>query len=151
MLGGNTAIIAFEVPGKPVAKGRPRFARRGNFVTTYSDAKTASYDALVGWYAAQAMAGKEKLDVPLRMELQILLGVPQSWSKKKRASALAGDIRPVGRPDLDNYFKMASDGMNGIVFADDSQICELDASKYYAEWIGIRITLFQLGATRNSN
>ena len=31
-------MVTFEVPGDPHGKGRPKFARRGNFVQTYTDA-----------------------------------------------------------------------------------------------------------------
>ena len=37
----------FEVMGTPVAKGRPKFARRGNFVSTYTPEKTVNYENLV--------------------------------------------------------------------------------------------------------
>ena len=33
--------------GEPVAQGRPRFSRRGNFVTTYDPPKSKAYKALV--------------------------------------------------------------------------------------------------------
>jgi hypothetical protein len=40
-------MIAFTIPGQPVAKGRPKFARRGAHVVAYTPAKTASYENLV--------------------------------------------------------------------------------------------------------
>lgn len=136
--------VAFEVPGKPTAKGRPRFARRGQFVATYSDAKTASYEALVGWYAMQAMAGRNKFEGALKAEIVITLPIPQSWSKKKRAAAFLGEILPTGKPDLDNFLKAAVDGMNGIVYADDAQICMISASKNYGETQGMHIAISRL-------
>jgi hypothetical protein len=38
--GDEEAMITIEIPGKPIAKKRPRFARIGKFVQTYSDQKT---------------------------------------------------------------------------------------------------------------
>jgi Holliday junction resolvase RusA-like endonuclease len=32
--------LLITIPGKPIAKKRPRFARRGKFVTTYNDQQT---------------------------------------------------------------------------------------------------------------
>lgn len=136
--------VAIEIPGKPVAKGRPRFARRGNFVTTYTDAKTASYETLVGWYAAHVMAGRPKLEGPLKAVIDITLAVPQSWSGKKRAAALSGEIGHTTKPDLDNYIKAAIDGVNGIVFDDDAQICAITAQKNYGETPGMRIYVMRL-------
>lgn len=143
MAESESISIAFEVPGKPVAKGRPRFARHGKSVQTYSDVKTANYEALVSWYATLAMVGKAKLEGPLRAEIRVTLAVPQSWSKKKRAAA----VYPVCRPDIDNQIKSAIDGINGVVFADDAQICELYASKRYGAMQGVRIILSTLEGT----
>ena len=64
-----------------------------------------------------------------------------SWSKKKTASALAGIVRPTKRPDVDNYAKAALDALNTVVFADDSQITELNVSKHYDQRPGLTITV----------
>jgi Holliday junction resolvase RusA-like endonuclease len=37
----------------------------------------------------------------------------------------------VKRPDLDNIVKAITDGMNGVVYEDDSQIVSLHATKVY--------------------
>ncbi|SAK33221.1 endodeoxyribonuclease RusA [Burkholderia multivorans] len=39
--------VVFVVPGKPVAKGRPRFVRRGPHVRTYTPEPTERYENLV--------------------------------------------------------------------------------------------------------
>lgn len=137
--------VVFEVPGKPVAKGRPRFARRGNFVTAYTDAKTANYETLVRWFALQAMRGRAKLVGPLRAEINIFLPVPQSWPEKKKAAALSGALGHTSRPDLDNYLKAAIDGVNGVVFGDDAQVCEIVAQKRYGGAPCMRIEVTKLG------
>jgi len=51
------ATIAFVIPGTPVGKGRPKFARRGNFVSTYTPEKTASYENLVRVKAEEPWPG----------------------------------------------------------------------------------------------
>jgi len=38
--GDEEAMITIEIPRKPIAKKRPRFARIGKFVQTYSDQET---------------------------------------------------------------------------------------------------------------
>ena len=53
-------------------------------------------------------------------------------TKPKLAAIEAGAIRPVTRPDLDNYIKVL-DGLNGIVWRDDSQIVRLNSVKAYSE------------------
>ena len=51
-------ITAFQVIGAPVGKGRPKFARRGNFVQAYTPTKTKDYEALVQDAAKSAMGEK---------------------------------------------------------------------------------------------
>ena len=39
--------IKFTIPGPPQGKGRPRFSRRGKFVTTFTPDKTVLYENLI--------------------------------------------------------------------------------------------------------
>lgn len=125
-------MIAFTVPGEPVAKGRPRITLAGGRAHAYTPAKTAAYEQLVAVYAAAAMKKAPLLEHPVQLRLGIYCKVPGSWSKKRRAAALGGMERPAKSPDIDNIVKSVADGMNGIVWVDDSQIVELVCSKHYA-------------------
>lgn len=126
-------MIAFTIPGTPVAKGRPKFARRGNFVTTYTPEKTASYENLVRMQADAAMAGRPPIDGATNVEISLMVLPPESWSKKKRAAALAGEIFPTTKPDVDNVIKGIFDAMNDIVWKDDKQVVDLVVRKRYSE------------------
>ena len=53
-------------------------------------------------------------------------------SKVKRYLAESGKLRPLTRPDMDNYEKTVYDAINGVVFVDDSQIIKVDAEKFYS-------------------
>jgi Holliday junction resolvase RusA-like endonuclease len=46
---------------------------------------------------------------------------------------LSGETKHTKKPDLDNVAKAIIDGMNGIIFKDDSQIINLHVTKVYAE------------------
>lgn len=48
-------------------------------------------------------------------------------------AALERTLRPVTRPDVDNYAKSVLDGMTGVVWADDAQIVHLSVDKYYSD------------------
>jgi Holliday junction resolvase RusA-like endonuclease len=124
--------IAFTIPGPPVGKGRPKFARRGAFVSAYTPQKTASYESLVKLVASQAMRGHDLLSGPLIAIIIARNTPPASWSKKKKAAALEGGFIAV-KPDLDNLAKAILDACNGIVFQDDAQIAVLLAAKAYAD------------------
>ena len=98
----------------------------------YSSEKTRRYENQVSAYAAEAMKRMPPMAGPVEVVVQAFMIVPASWSLKKRLSAIAGQIKPVTKPDLDNIVK-ALDGMNGIIVVDDSQIVKLTATKQYAE------------------
>jgi Holliday junction resolvase RusA-like endonuclease len=126
--------ITITIPGTPVGKGRPRAAKRGQHITMYTDAKTASYENLVKLAAAQAMAGRPPIEGAVEVELFVYLTPPESWSNRKKAQAMTGEIRPTaGRgADLDNYAKSVFDGCNGICWVDDKQITDARLVKRYA-------------------
>jgi Holliday junction resolvase RusA-like endonuclease len=131
--GGEVSEIRFIIPGTPVGKGRPRFARRGNFVSTYTPAATASYENLVKIYAAEAMQGRAVIDGAVSVWIGLYVTPPSSWSQKKQRSALDGVIFPTSKPDLDNCVKGIFDACNEIVWKDDKQAVELSVMKRYSE------------------
>ena len=137
--------IEFFVPGAPVGKGRPRAARRGAGVVMFTPGKTADYEALVAATAAAALSGDalahQLLDGPLEAALEMRFPVPASWSKAKRARALAGAEWHTSKPDADNVAKAILDACNGVVFRDDSQIVILIATKAFSEEPGVRVVI----------
>ena len=133
-------IVNFEVPGDPVPKGRPRFARRGQFVQTYTDAKTIEYETRVATKALLAMGSSEPLKSHLTVFLYLRYTVPSSYSKKRTEACLNGLEYPK-RIDLDNCYKSITDAMNGIIYLDDSQIVEAHILKCYALEPGANIMI----------
>ena len=123
--------ITFTIPGEPVAKARARFARRGNFVTTYTPDKTARYENLVKLAAQQAMAGVAPIEGAVSLTMRAYFSIPVSWGMKKQRAAALGEIMHTKRPDLDNVVKAIKDGANGVAWKDDSQVVDVHASKRY--------------------
>jgi Holliday junction resolvase RusA-like endonuclease len=126
-----TFMVTFMVEGTPIPKGRPRFARRGKFVSTYSPKTTVDYESKVSESAKLAMGASEPLETPVGAYIYITLPVPASYSKKRTQACLSGEERPTKKSDIDNYCKAIFDGMNGIVFLDDSLVVLLHATKVY--------------------
>ena len=126
-----TFQVIFQVEGTPVPKGRPRFVRRGKFVSTYSPKTTVDYESKVSEAAKIAMGSQEPLEGPIVTCIYITLPIPASYSKKRTQACLSGEERPTKRSDIDNFCKAIFDGMNGIVFVDDSQVVSLHARKVY--------------------
>ena len=135
-----TLIVTFEVEGDPVPKGRPRFARRGQFVQTYTDAKTIDYETHVAMKARQAIGASEPLQGALTVFLYLRYTIPPSYSKKRKEACLRGVEYPK-KIDIDNVYKSITDAMNGIIYADDSQIVEAHILKCYSLEPGANIMI----------
>jgi Holliday junction resolvase RusA-like endonuclease len=130
--------IFFTVP-QVAGKGRPRFARQGTFVKTYTDAKTLTYEKSIQTYAKQAMGSTSPLNGAVAAYLHIRIPIPPSYSKTRQKACIEGTERPTKKPDIDNIVKAALDGMNGIVYLDDKQVVDLNLTKVYSSKEGIDI------------
>ncbi len=124
-------MIAFYVPGTPCGKQRARVLKTGR---SYTPAKTVAYQAHVrGSAASDGATPDTPLDGPLEVSIAARMPIPKSWSKAKRAKAVAGTITPTGKPDLDNIAKAICDALNNVMWRDDGQIVSLKLSKVYHE------------------
>lgn len=137
-------VKRFEVVGKVVAKGRPRFNKRG---FAYTPTKTRVYERLVKTNAMKHF--KKPLDTPLRVNIVIHKLPPKSWSKIKTERAINGEIQPAVKPDIDNYAKSILDGCDNVVFKDDNQIIELNIKKIYSTEDKAVITISEIETKRS--
>lgn len=133
----DTTVIRFFVPGKPQGKGRPRAAKRGKFVRMYTPEATVNYESTVRLFASQAMAGRPPMTGPMMVVMSIMLPIPASWSKRKRAQAIAGQVLPTTKPDTDNVIKAVYDAINGVVWVDDVQVVDEHTTKRYGVQPGV--------------
>lgn len=118
--------VSFTIPGEPVAKGRPRMTRSGH---AYTPSKTRLYEEHVRVAWKQKREAKDCYNYSLRVFIAAYFSIPKSVSKKKR---LAMDGTPhTKRPDADNVAKAVLDALNGVAFADDSAIHDLQIVKRY--------------------
>lgn len=141
--------MIFEVVGKVRGKGRPRFARRGSFVNTYTDENTLSYESEIKYAFLQA--GGKKIDGMVFMGITVFQSPPKSASKKKSEEMLSNKVMPTKKPDLDNVAKIVCDALNKVAYDDDTQIVYLSAAKQYAEQEKIVITIFEhIGGNNNA-
>lgn len=125
--------IKLIIPGKPVAKARPRFYRKGNFVGAY---KTSEQETEEGRFLIMAMkqlrvSGVSPVEsgIPLRLSCTFIMPIPKSTSKKKSKQMIDGEIKHTKKPDLDNLIKFTKDCLNGVAWHDDSQVVEYGAMK----------------------
>ena len=135
--------IMFTVYGEPVAKGRPRFSTRGKFPVAYTPEKTKAYEFEVGMMALAAMNGSKPLEGSLEAFIYVTFAVPESYSKKRLEACLSGTEKHTKKPDLDNVVKCVIDGMDKIVFDNDSQITSIHATKVYGEIAKVEVMVKQ--------
>jgi Holliday junction resolvase RusA-like endonuclease len=135
--------IMFTIYGEPVPKGRPRFSTRGKFPVAYTPEKTKNYESDVGMMAKAAMGASNPLEGALEAFIYVTFAVPASYSKKRTEACLSDSEKHTKKPDLDNICKILFDGMNGIVFKDDSQITSIHATKVYGEVAKVEIIVRQ--------
>jgi Holliday junction resolvase RusA-like endonuclease len=139
-------MLTFTIPGNPVGKGRARVSRRGGFARLYTPEKTANYESLVAMAGQQAMAGRPVIEGAVTVNMRIAVQIPASWSKKKQAAALAGQVYPTTKPDIDNVEKAIFDGLNGVVWKDDVQVVSVVKSKWYGDVPGVEVSITPISA-----
>ena len=134
-----TFIVSFKVDGNPVGKQRARYVKRGNHVSTYTPEKTRTYETLIKESAKQAMGSSEPLETPVTLYLYIRVPIPKSCTKKRLEAIQNGSEKPIKKPDASNILKSVEDGMNGVVYKDDSQIVNIHVTKVYSSEAGVDI------------
>ena len=134
-------ILTISVSGAPQGKGRPRFRKATGFA--YTPERTRSYEGMLRHEAVDAMAGRTPLSGPLGVVMTAVFPVAESWSKKMRAAALSGAMRPTKTPDADNLLKVL-DAFNGIVWNDDKQVVEAQIKKVYGDRPRVEVAVFHI-------
>lgn len=136
--------VSFVVPGEPQGKGRPRIGKMGNHARMFTPTKTVAYEGLVALAAQDVMQGRELLQGAVLVEMKIFVSIPQSMSKKRKTLALAGEIFPTKKPDIDNVEKAIFDAINGVVWKDDVQVVDVFKRKRYGETPGVLVRIVPL-------
>ena len=140
----NTMQIEFIIEGKVKPKQSFRYTRFGHKYTP-RDVKQYARDIQYSFYAKYPKwLPSMFFDKPLRAEIEVYIKMPQSFSKIKKQRAIAGEIRPLVKPDVDNCTKNIFDALNGIVYPDDKQIVELSVKKFYSETEFVKVRIEDL-------
>ena len=120
------------IPGRPIAKKRPRFVRRGEHVITYNPQETEEGR----WLLMAKGQITETMTGPVNMNCKFFFARPKSHfgtgknQDKLKPSAPAFHTQ---KPDIDNLQKFVKDCLNGIAYKDDCQIIYVEASKMWVE------------------
>lgn len=113
----------FVIYGKPHAKQRPRvYGRVAITPQATKDAERA---------IAICYGGRKRFTGALSIEINFYMPTPRSASAK-RTEAMEGQPCTSRNGDIDNLIKTVLDGLNGVAFNDDAQICGITAHKYWS-------------------
>jgi len=118
------SVIRFQVRGLPIPQGSHRsYLVNGRPVITTSAKGLATWRRLVA-DVAQQFAPDEPWQGPVGIELDFGIPKPKSAPKRRR-------VWPDKRPDIDKLSRAVFDALTQVIFADDSQVVFLRASKDY--------------------
>lgn len=150
-------VVVIVLEGDPRGKGRPRFMQRGAFTTVYTDKETLAYEELIQVevlrhigeqalidrtrqikrqtfiQAYKDFGGEPIFKGPVRVEMEIRHPIRASWTKAKKAAAVAGHIAPTLKPDPDNVAKIWFDAFNGCMWEDDTQVIRMTVERSFSE------------------
>ena len=123
----------FEVPGEPKGKARARTFYNPKLGRTQSitPKDTVLYENLVKHCFLESCKSKYFSKEPLEVYITAFFPIPKSTSKKNRALMLEDKLLPTKKPDSDNIAKVICDALNGVAYADDTQIVKLVVNKRY--------------------
>lgn len=124
--------IVIEIPGEPCSQGRPRFARRGNFVVAYDPTKSKNWKATAQVHMIAVMdslAASKPFTGPLSVRVTARFTCPKTDFRKRYPRFERWHAK---RPDAENIAKAVLDAATGVVYGDDSQVAYLTVLKRIA-------------------
>ena len=118
-----------EIPGTPVPQPRHRVSSRGGFARVYLPTKhpVHAYKRRI----AEATRDWPVFVGPVRVYIQAVFPVPKSWSKTKKAAALAVEYH-AQKPDPDNVGKAVLDALCDR-WRDDCQVAIQTVKKLWTD------------------
>jgi len=130
--------ISFNIPGEPVAMGRHRTTKTGH---TYMPKKTVNAKSHIA-YCVSREIDMEPIKSAVSLNVTFYMPAPQSVIRSaKKQNRDIEKIPVMTKPDIDNMVKTVGDALNGILWADDKQIINITAKKFYSERPRTQLTI----------
>lgn len=117
------------IPGTPVAQGRPRLTTFGGYARAYDPKKSRDWKTMVKEFGMKAMrehGHEEPFSGPLKIWIKCIMPLPKSAHRKRTPVPEKWNTK---KPDVDNLYKGIADGLEGVAYHNDSQICNLQVIK----------------------
>lgn len=119
------------IPGPPVPKARAWQTKSGHI---YTPQRTINYERLVKkCYKEQVGDVKAPTNMPVAIQIRFFVPIPRTDPEVIKQEKRTAKLRPTKPGDVDNYAKSVFDALNGVAYADDSQVVQATIDKYYSD------------------
>lgn len=133
--------VTITLLGNPVPSNP---ARRGANGFRFVPKRQSDTVAAIRLVAQEAMDGQPMFDGPVKIVFVAEVPIPKSFSKKKTQLAMTGELWPTNKPDLKNLAALAEDALKGVVYQDDSLVCQHASVKRYGVQPKIVMTVSEM-------
>lgn len=117
-------VLVLSIDGKPNPLSRPRVYN--GIVYDPDKLKKQNFASI----AIARLGYGHIFDEPVYVDFTYHLQVPASMSKKRREELVGTDHHL--KPDLSNLIKFTEDALEGILWRNDSKICQIKARKVWS-------------------
>ncbi len=148
----------FTIDGEPQAQGRPRtriIQGKGGmpaYATIYDDPKSAKAKILFA-SAAREYAPEKLIDQAIRVDTIFYMPRPKNHYRTGKYADQLKDTSPVlhiKKPDRDNLDKLVLDALTGVIWTDDSLVCDGRIQKVYDRKPRIEVKIKLLDESKQS-
>ena len=126
----DVQVLKMTYYGEPKSQARPR--KSGGPNGFFYDPSKGLKAWLLAQIVSQLPPNFKPLEVGIEVTMRFYRQMPSGGSKKDKILMELGVLRPIGRPDIDNYIKLVQDALNKTLYKDDSNIVTLHAEKFYS-------------------
>ena len=121
--------LSFTLLGEPKAWSRAAKQKTGG---QYYDSNTGYKSNILDQLFKQFPEEWKITINPVSIKMLAYKAIPKKYKGHNALLAEMGFIRPDNKPDVDNYAKNIQDALNSFFYKDDSQVIDLNVSKYYS-------------------
>lgn len=115
----------------PIPSPRPRVGKYGTmYAPNGKKNKKLIRDMIMNQIPEDVL--NNPLESEVYLNTKFYLPIPENFSKTDREIAERGYIRPIVKPDFDNFIKTYMDALKGIVWVDDAQVVKSVEEKLYS-------------------
>jgi Holliday junction resolvase RusA-like endonuclease len=121
-------VLSLIIKGKPISQKRHRHTKKG---FTYDPSKPEKKEFI----SKIEKKPKKPFKGYIHLQVYFYIPYPKKYYRTGKYSDQLKDGAPyycIARPDVDNYLKFVMDCLNGIMYEDDSQVVNVEATKMYS-------------------